>query len=373
MRGTTCLLWLAAACGPAPATGPLPSPATPAADARAALVLDHDFGVVPHGETRVHEFPLDLAAVGEEYVPLRVHFDCACGRAELLLRRGDGAERHVDGAGTATSRPAPGESLVLRLSLDTSRKEPLDLASTQSRGFIVLQALGDMTASSRVQWPLTVRFAIDAPVVLRPLATLDFGRVAASQHGLLVTTLRGDERHADASFGPATSSDPLLALELAAQDGHWLLRARCRPGEPGNHRARVDVATTIPGYRLALDAVWKSIPDLEAIPLDKVSLSADLTRPQTDDEAVGQYVLVVDHDDRRPVGFTVQRVVDAAGVDVAGHFAIGFEPVAETPRRLRMHVRYAGGLDKGVRATAWLSKDGDRGPFLPIELVLFGR
>jgi hypothetical protein len=47
--------------------------------------------------------------------------------------------------------------------------------------------------------------------------------------------------------------------------------------------------------------------------------------------------------------------------------------VVETPRRLRMHVRYAGGLAAGVRATAWLSKQGDAGPFLPIQLVLFAR
>ena len=375
MRRCACLFWLAAACGQA-AEPPPPAPATPPSTApgqRAPLAIDHDFGVIPHGESRAHEFPLDLAAIGGDYVPLRVHFDCACGRAELLLRGGDGAERFVDGAGTATSRPAAGEALVLRLVLDTARTEALDLKPTQSRGFVVLQALGDMTGASRVQWPLTVRYAIDAPVELRPLATLDFGRVAASQRGLLVTTLRGDDRHGGARFGPATSSDPLLTVELVEADGHWLLRARCAPGEFGSHRARVDVATTIPGYQLALEAAWKSIPDLEAVPLDKVSLRADLAREQTEEEAVGQFVLVVDHDERRPVGFVVQRVVDADGRDVAGHFAIRFEPVVETPRRLRMHVRYAGGLAAGVRATAWLSKQGDAGPFLPIQLVLFAR
>jgi hypothetical protein len=343
------------------------------APAGATLALAHDFGVIPHGEARAHEFRLDLGAVGDDYVPLRVHFDCACGQAELLLRGRDGAERHVDGAGTAASRPAAGESLVLRLVLDTARKEALDLKPTQSRGFVVLQALGDTTGGSRVQWPLSVRYAIDAPVDLRPLATLDFGRVAASQQGLLVTTLRGDERHGDARFGPVTSSDPRLDVELVEGDGHWLLRARCRPGDFGSHRARIDVATTIPGYRLALEAAWKSIPDLEAVPLDKVSLRAILARAQTEEEAVGQFVLVVDHDERRPVGFAVQRIVDEAGRDVTGNFAIRFEPVAETPRRLRMHVRYAGGLAAGVRATAWLSKDGDVGPFLPIQLVLFAR
>lgn len=358
------LLTLLAACG-----GDAPPPTPPAP----ALTLAHDFGVIPHGDTRTHEFPLDLDRLGGGYVPLRVHLDCSCGHADLRLRGADGAERFVDGAGTAASLPAAGESLLLRVVLDTARKEALDLKPTTSRGFVVLQALDDLTGGSRVQWPLELRYAVDAPVELRPLATFDFGRIAAANVGRLTTTLRGDSAHADASFGPATSSDPRLAVELERQDGHWLLRARCAPGELGNHRARIDIATTIPGYRLAIEAAWKSIPDLEAVPLDKISLRADLGRAQTDDEAVGQYVLVVDHDERRPVEFAVHRIVDADGRDLAAHFGCRFEPVPETPRRLRLHVHYRGGLTAGVRATAWLTKAGADGPFLPIQLVLLAR
>ncbi|MFN9948809.1 MAG: hypothetical protein ACK56S_18395, partial [Planctomycetota bacterium] len=161
MQRSVCLLVLAVACGRSSAPTP---PAAAPAGARAPLALDHDFGIVPHGETRVHEFPLDLAVIGDDYVPLRVHFDCACGRAELLLRGRDGTERFVDGAGTASSRPAAGESLGLRLALDTARKEPLDLKATASRGFIVLQSIGEPAGGSRVPWPLTGRCAIDAPV-----------------------------------------------------------------------------------------------------------------------------------------------------------------------------------------------------------------
>lgn len=353
------------------ASPPAPPPNPPPAGA--PLALEHDFGVIPHGERRAHEFPLDLQRLGGGFVPLRVHLDCSCGHADLRLRGPDGKERFVDGAGTAASLPAAGEALLLRVEIDTARKEAADLKPTQSRGFVVLQALDDLTGGSRVQWPLTLRFGVDAPVELRPLATLDFGRVAHSSRGFLATTLRGDERHRDAGFGPATSSDPRLALELTRDGEHWLLRANVEPGPAGNHRALVEVATTIPDYRVRLDAVWKSIPDLEAVPLDKLSFRAALDREQPEADAAGQFVLVVDHDARRPVEFAVHRLVDAQGRDLSRHFAVRFEPLPETPRRLRMHVRYLGGLTEGVRASLVLTKDGDRGPFLPIELVLLAR
>lgn len=353
-------------CAPAAPT------ATPSA-ATAPLTLEHDFGIIPHGERRAHEFPLDLQRLGGGYVPMRVHLDCSCGHADLRLRGPDGTERFVDGAGTATSLPAAGETLVLRVEIDTARKEAADLKPTQSRGFVVLQALDDPTGGSRAQWPVVVRFGVDAPVELRPLATLDFGRVAASQRGFLATTLRGDERHRDAVFGPATASDPRVALELAHNGDHWLLRARVEPGPFGNHRAQVTVATTIPGYQLTLDAVWKSIPDLEAVPLDKLSFRAALDREQTEAEAAGQFLVIVDHDTRRPVEFAVRQLVDGQGRDLSRHFAVRFETMPDAPRRLRMHVRYLGGLAATVRATLMLSKDDDRGPFLPIELVLLAR
>ena len=145
------------------------------------------------------------------------------------------------------------------------------------------------------------------------------------------------------------------------------------PGPFGNHRAQIAVVTSIPGYQLTLDAVWKSIPDLEAVPLDKLSFRAALDREQTPAEAAGQFVIVVDHDARRPVEFTVQQIVDGEGRDLRRHFSVEFEAMSESSRRLRMRIRYLGGLAEGVRANLVLTKDGDRGPFLPIELVLLAR
>ena len=85
-----------------------------------------------------------------------------------------------------------------------------------------------------------------------------------------------------------------------------------------------------------------------------------------------QDTFVVDHDERRPAEFVVARCVDAAGRDVRKHFAITFEPIPESPREQRLCVRYLGGLEETLRGSIVLGKDGERGPFLPIELVVFG-
>lgn len=367
MRWCALLATFLAACG---------SGSTPRSDggqgtaSRKPLTLEHDFGVIPHGESRQHEFLLDLSQLGEPWVPLRVHLDCSCGRADLRLRHTDGRERFVDASGSATNLPGPGESLVLRVVIDTATKEAVDLPHTQSRGFVVLQLASDISGSSRIQWPLLVRFGVEAPVVLHPLATIDFGRVPLSGLGHRVTTLRGDEHHADATFGPVSCSDPSVAVELVHDTDHWLLRATCTPKELGNHRAAITVQNSIPGYRLELAATWKVVPDLEAVPLPKISFRAALGRAQRADETAGQFVVLVDHDVRRSPEFAVHRCVDDAGADLSSHFAVTFEPTAD-PRQQRMCVRYTGGLLQGVRGSIVLTKNGAQGPFLPIELVVF--
>jgi hypothetical protein len=208
-------------------------------------------------------------------------------------------------------------------------------------------------------------------VELRPLATLDFGRVAQSSRGHLVTTLRGDERHPDATFGPVTCTDPAVALELLKEEDHWLLRATCTPQELGSYRAFVEVKTSIPDYHLVLATTWKVVPDLEAVPMAKVSLRASLGREQRENEAAGQIVVLHDHDVRRPPEFAVHQCVDEHGRDLSAHFALTLTAIDPGQRPQRLQVRYRGGLAAGVRGKIVLTKDGERGPFLPIELVVF--
>jgi len=346
-----------------------PAPQDPAGQSPPAL--EHDYGVIPHGETRQHDFVLDVAALGPGYIPLHVQLDCSCGRAELLLRRADGSERKVDGRPVADNVPIAGESVVARVEIDTRSREAVDLPHTVSHGYVVLQAVDDRAGARRVRWPLLLRFGVDAPVVLQPFAALDFGRVPTCRPGEVMTTLRGDENHPTLTFGRVVASDPHLEPVLEPSDGTTVLRVRCRPDELGNHRAVVSVETNLPGYVVQLDATWKVVPDLEAVPMAKISFRADLRREQTADEAEGQFVVITDHDVSRPPEFTVHALVDGAGQDARPSFAVTFQPVPGQARQQRLQVRYLGGQPEGFRGRIVVGKPGPDGPLLPIDLVAF--
>jgi hypothetical protein len=328
--------------------------------------------VIPHGGSRQHDFVLDQAVLGSDWIPLHVQLDCSCGHAQLLLRRGDGEERLVDGRPVVENAPADGESIVARVVIDTATREAVDLPQTASHGYVVLQPIDDRAGSRRVRWPLVLRFGVDAPVELRPFAALDFGRVPTCRIGEVVTSLQGDANHAGVTFGRTAVSDSQLEAALEPGLGHTLLRVRCHPGEPGNHRAVVSVETDLPGaYVVQLPVTWKVVPDLEATPMAKVSFRADLRRAQTEDEASGQFVLVTDHDATRAPEFVVRELVDGAGHDAAASFVVTFEPVPGQPRQQRLHVRYLGGHLDGFRGSLVIGKPGVDGPTLPIDLVAF--
>ena len=335
------------------------------------LTLDHDFGVVPHGERRQHEFPIDLQQLGGNLVPLRVHLDCSCGYAEILYRQPDGTERVCDGTPGAAGLPADDEQVFARVVLDTAKREPADLTGAVSRGFVVLQPADDRTGMQRVRLALVIRFGVDSPVTLKPFAELDFGRVAESSHGLVLTTLAGDQRHADMTFANARCDHPDVSVELEATDGALRLRARCRPGQRGNHRATVTIDTNLDGYTVKLATRWKVVPDLEASPLDKISFRCDLKQAQTERDAQRQFVLVTDHNTSRSPEFAVHAIVDSDGNDATSHFATKFSPITGRDRQQRLHVHYRGGLQRSFRGKIVLTKDGADGPFLPIQLVVF--
>lgn len=366
-------LLIALCCLPAcdhPAEAPPPT-RKPAAT-QSPLTLEHDFGVLRHGSSADHEFELPLARLGEPFVALRVHLDCSCGRAELLLRHSDGSERRPDGLPTTTNLPRDGERLIVRVTIDTSNKEAVDQPSTPARGYVLLQSPKDMTGSERVQWPLLLRFGIDCPVLCRPFAALDFGAVPQSQQPSTLTTLRGDENHPGLRFGTVHCDDPQLEARLEPGEQERTLRVRCRPGELGHFRALIGVETDLaPGYRLHIPVTWKVVPDLEVVPMPKITFNARLGSPQAEADAARQFVLVRDHDARRPAEFAVARIVADDGRDLRPHFAVNLLPMADGQRQFRLTVRYTGGLQQGVRGRIELTKGGEDGSLLPIELVLF--
>jgi|GEM_PF-2741919 len=339
------------------------------------VAIDHDFGVLPHGARRTHEVKVDLSLLGEPFVPLRVHLECSCGRADLRYRDESDEERFPDGTAFGRNLPATGETAYLHLELDTRKKEAVDLPKTASRGYILLQQVQDPNGMGRVRWPFVIRFGIDAPVELRPFSALDFGAVAQSAQGQLTTTLRGDERHPDLQFLDATTTDDNLRVTLEQQRDYTQLRALVTPNQLGNHRATITVNTSDPDYDVGIAATWKVVPDLEAIPTDKISFTADLNAPQDEGAMLRQFVLVTDHDARRTPEFSVREVVDANGVDASPHFDINLQPVPTAGRQQRLKVRYLGGLAAEFRGKIILGKPNEEtvvgAPRLPIDLVVF--
>lgn len=350
---------------------------------KARLILDHDFGIVPHGEQREHEFELDLSQLGAPHVPLRVHLECSCGKAVIRLRKPDGTERDIDGTGYPRNLPEADEQAIMRITLNTRKKEAVDLPSAVSRGYILLQPLDDTTGMARIRWAFLVRFGIDAPVVLQPFAALDFGSVAQSMTGKVLTTLRGDANHPNVKFTSVESKDLDIETTLEPDGDRVVLRATCTPGQLGNHRSLVLVRTDIPDYTVALNVFWKVVPDLEASPINKISISAHINKEQPERMMKLQSVLVTDHNRDRSPEFVLARIVGNDGRDVTSLFAITLTPVPTKERQQRMEVRYLGGLLNGkppgpnysFRGKIVLTKIGDGpagiAPTLPIDLVVF--
>jgi len=353
-------------CGGSSPTPPMPKPPVQ------LPAIEHDFGVIPHGQSSSHDFVLDTKLLGGPCVPLRVHLDCSCGRGQLVLRHSNGTERLLDGSPLPGNAPTADETLIARVLIDTLTKDPIDLKKTVSHGFVVLQPTNDRDGTGRRNWPLLLRFGIECPVLLQPFAALDFGSVPASAEPAILTTLSGDEHHLGVKFGAAESSHPAITVTLEPQGDKVLVRTRCKPGEPGNHGAIIRIGTDLPsGYKVHLDVKWKAVPDLVATPTAKLSFRADLGREQRPEEATSQYLLVTDHDVRRKPEFTVHEIVSDDGRDATSSFAITLQPVPSQSRQHRLFVRYLGGQQNGFRGRLVLTKDGAAGPFLPIELVVF--
>ncbi|MBL8750581.1 MAG: hypothetical protein JNK78_15585 [Planctomycetes bacterium] len=368
----SCLAW-AACSDAAPTPRPSALPSAPQDGTAPVLeALEHDYGTIPHPESRSHDFVVDVQRLGVRCIPLRTHLDCSCGRAEMLLRSKDGHERIVDGSPNPDNAPGPGESLVVRVTIDTVTKEAVDLPAVTSHGQVVLQPIEATASVRRIQWPLVLRYGIDVPVDVHPFTALDFGKVPMCTAPELQTAIRGDRAHAAWKFPSVASSDPAIEASLTPEDGGVRLHVRCRPGEPGNHRCLVSVATDdASGYRVNFPVTWKVVPDIEANPMAKISFRADPTHEQDEASAVGQFVVVTDHDARRPAEFVVSRIVDDAGNDASKHFAVRIEAVPGQPRQTRVTARYLGGLTDGFRGTVVLAKDAAAGPTLPLELAMF--
>lgn len=331
------------------------------------IILRHDFGLIPHGDQPVHEFVVNLPEELGPLVPLNYRGDCSCTSYEIVLRHSDGSERTVPGFRQAEYVIGPNEQLILRLAVDTSQKEAVDMPSITSRGTLTLQDPDGRHALVEVGVLFT--YGIDSPVTLRPAAHLEFPNLPRSRQFTIPVELHSDVAR-QIGFGPVHSSDARLQGQLIPDDGFTLLEATFTPrpdDPPGTFRAMLTVETDLDGYRLDIPVSGRVMSDIVVFPA-KISLGRfDFSEPGAE-----QFVNVTDYTRERAPGFIVHAIRDQSGADASDHFEVRLQTINGDSRSTRVRVRYTGGLEPPhFRGELILAVDPEDGPFVSIELVAF--
>lgn len=349
----------------------------------------HDFGSIRHGTRPSHEFEIPLPDTdGVGLVPLAFQATCTCASHRFLVRGIDGVSRELeqDGVMLDSQALAPGESLLLRVTIDSLRKEAVDAATQIVNGNVVLQeaAAGHRRHFVRVQF----RFAIDAPFDLKPFSHLDYGDIArpigltlpivihpgAPEAGEAEATL-GDPQAVE-HIGDLVRAPPDLALTLRREAGNWLLEATFkaapdRPMGPFAFAILIPTSLQVDGepYELRIPVSGRLVPSIQLSPPEAFSFGSipfDAPREQS--------LVVTDHDRSRAADFVVQAIVDHEENDASEHFEASVLPVAQQPRSRRIVLRYLGKLDATVfRGQVLVGKTTDDPEPLRIDFVGFRR
>src|SRR5690606_21983131 len=246
-------------------------------------VLTHDFGTIPHGETRTVELSVPLPDTDLGWAPVRLLKTCSSARHEFVIR-GAGGDRIADER--PTTLVGADEELFLRLSVHTADKEAADLPETENHAQVVLQEAG---TNRRVNVPVRFTFAIDAPLTWKPYAHLDLGRIARPVEWLQTFEVHHDG-HA-VTFGepigvepdPAHPGEVRPTSELTARlepggADMTLVHLRFAAAEErplGSLFAQLRIATDLPSnYELRLGVSGELTGDFETSPPGSFSFGA---------------------------------------------------------------------------------------------------
>lgn len=353
------------------ACGGQEQPATPPA-ARPAPDLpgvEFDFGAIPHGEKRSHTFEIRIPGGGKGYAPVGFSSGCSCGSAQFMVRQVDGTIRNLAGLPFSEHALQEGEELQLEVIIDSSLKEPADVAPVTMRGLASVQDVPSQ--QPRLTMPVVFHYSIDAPVAVLPRAHVDFGQLPHSGAYSQLLELRPDGG-AEVAFGPVETSDPRLQAHLRTDDGVTLIDLRFEPAEhdsAGPVRASIRVQTDLPGdYALNVPVSGEIIPDIVVQPYARLGFGHfDFATPAE------TFVTIHDHDSKRDPEFVVRSITDPNGRSLAEHFECRLEALPGRPRSTRVVLRYLGTMEaKSFRGVLTLAKP-DGGPNTDIEFVGFHR
>lgn len=362
-RGTALCTLLATACGDG-------SLQRSAADPP-AVVVRHDFGTLRHGQVAEALLEVPLPQDGRAFRPLAFRKDCSCGTAEFVVRGADGALREAGATPLSNLVVRPGESLLMKLSIDTRVKEAVDQPRLTYHGSVVVQ---DAARDRDRLWvPAEFAFAIDAPIRVLPAAHVDFGGLPRTTTYRQTLELHPDGGPGTVRFGEPVCFDERLSARLRVEGGVTVLDIEFRPRRhdaPGPVRTAVEVPTDLEnGYVLPIPVSGELLPDVVVEPMDIIGFDRiDFRKPAE------RYVNLIDHDFTRPPGFAILDIRDSKGASLAEHFEATLQPIEGAPRSSRLILRYKGTLRaRSFRGAVRLTKPGKREVVAVIRFVGFDR
>lgn len=350
-----CLSPLPTSCGDGP-----PRPGAPTAPAE---VLSHDFGTIPHGEKREHRFLVPTPTGRADIYPIGFATSCSCGLWDFLIRSPNGDERPTGPAIADNVRTVqPGEELLLRLIIDTSKREAVDAPPVTFRGGVLLHADGD---EEPLRVPVTFVYAIDAPIRVAPAAHVDFGALPFCRSYAQTLELRADRTEPPVRMGPVRTSDPRLSAELRQEEGATLLDVRFAPrpdDREQNVSAAVYVDTDLPDYALTIPVTGQITGAIIVEPSSHLGFNKiDFMAPAE------VFAFVSDHDPGRDPAFVTLDIRNVNGASLADHFRVDLSPVDNMPRMSRMVLHYLGGFEgNAFRGIVRLAKPGSTEPLVEI-------
>ncbi len=329
----------------------------------------HDFGMIPHGKIAAVRLGIDFPTDRGPMLPLAFQGNCSCASWAFVAVDPKGNERVTHGRAAIEHCVVPGEKLFLELRLDTNRKEALEQKPVTNHGEVFLVDLHEKVG--RVAIPVTFTFGIDAPVTLKPFATVDFGPLPLSRVFTVAIELHA-RGTTPVHFGPVRAGDPRVTARLIEQDGLTLLDIRVQPDAGrglGALNTVIRVGTDLPdGYEIPIPVTGSIVDDVEVKPMERVSFGRfDFTAPQEG------FVILQDFDDRRDPAFEVRGVRSIVGKDLAQHIETDLQPIDGNPRAARLFIRYRGTLAgvRSFRGFVDVGKHGAEGSVASVEFVGF--
>jgi hypothetical protein len=328
----------------------------------------HDFGILDLGTQETHSFDIPVPA-GERVAPQSYSGDCSCGIGVVLILRPDGSEKLVYGLPPDQCILTPGDRVRLRLTLDTRYKEPIDVGRTLSHGQVHFAHVHGSTARPSIQ-RLSFHYGIRSPVEIRPVAHVDFGKLAASETFRQTLTIRGKLPDQRVELGAPTSSHAGVTVHIEPEGDAYLLHVEVSAA--GQERRNVVGEISLPtnlGHcpTLGIKFSGQFIDDIEYQPAPYVGFQMfDFS------EEKQEFVNIVDHDVARPPGFVLHSIESPHGDDVGEHFAVSFQLLGD--RTTRVYVKYLGTMGgRSMRARLRLAKEAGGEPIAEVSINGFNK